>query len=150
MMRAGLVSLLLATIACGSAQTGPPEVVLDRSVCAHCTMLISEARYVAAYRVAPGREAKLFDDLGCFAQALRKEVDPSRLQAWLHDYLGERWLAPEEAWIVRSASIATPMGGAMAAVDGPEAAARLASRLGDAEVMRFHELAPNGSRATGR
>ena len=136
----GTGALLIAAVACGAAPNGPPEIVLDRSVCEHCQMLVSELRFAAAYRPAGGGDMKVFDDLSCFAESLNNEADAEAADVWIRDYMAERWLEPSEVFVVRSAAIPTPMGGGMVAVRGAGAAERLAVRTDDARIMTFREL----------
>ena len=72
-MRIGALALAaaLATAACGVRAEGPPPIVVDRTPCSHCGMLISEPLYAAAYQ-APGTDARVFDDIGCLRDAARE------------------------------------------------------------------------------
>jgi copper chaperone NosL len=110
-----LITLLLAA-ACGSTPGGPPDIVVDRSACSHCTMLISEPRYAAAYE-APGADAKVFDDIGCLLQAAQKE-SATGLRYWFHDGNDGTWIDGDPVFVV-SPEFRTPMaGGIIAYRDG--------------------------------
>jgi copper chaperone NosL len=119
-----LAAALLST-ACGLRAEGPPEIVVDRTPCSRCGMLISEPLYAAAYQ-APGADAQVFDDIGCLRDAARGE--PGELRIWVHDASDGRWMNGFEAILVASPSIRTPMGGGMIAYRDPSAADRAASR----------------------
>ena len=99
---------------------GPPEIVVDRTPCSHCGMLISEPLYAAAYQ-APGADARVFDDIGCLRDAARRE-GRGALRIWFHDAADGRWIDGVEAVFVASPSIRTPMGGGMLAYRDPAAA----------------------------
>ena len=120
-----LLTILLVSAACGSHSEAPPEIVVDRTACSHCTMLISEPRYAAAYR-APGGEAKVFDDIACLLEAARAEAI-SELRFWFRDGNDGEWIDGETAVFVASPEFRTPMGGGIIAYRdraGAETAAR--------------------------
>ena len=122
----GLVlAAALLSAACGERAQGPPEIVVDRTPCSRCGMLISEPLYAAAYQ-APGADARVFDDIGCLRDAARREHDALRI--WLHDAADGRWMNGFEAILVSSPSIRTPMGGGMLAYRNPSAADRAAGQ----------------------
>jgi copper chaperone NosL len=132
-MRIGLVmAAALLAVACGVRAEGPPEIVVDRTPCSRCGMLISETLYAAAYQ-APGAAARVFDDIGCLRDAARGEQ--GALTLWVHDAVDGRWINGFEAILVASPSIRTPMGGGMLAYRDPAAADR-AARQHDGRVIR--------------
>ena len=115
---------------CGVAAEGPPEIVIDRTACSHCRMLISEPVYAAAYQ-APGAAARVFDDIGCLRTALRAE-SAAGLRFWFHDASHGGWITGTEATFVVSPDIRTPMGGGIIAFrDGAAAATAAASHHGE-------------------
>ena len=122
-----VLSIALLVSACsGASLDGPPDIVVDRTACAHCTMLISEPRYAAAYE-APGAEAKVFDDIACLLQAAGAET-ATGLRFWFHDGNDGQWIEGEAATFVASPEFRTPMGGGMMAYRDPAAAAQAAGR----------------------
>ena len=124
--------------ACAANAGGPPEIQVDRSSCSHCTMLISEARYAAAYHLE-GKETRIFDDIGCLLDALKKEGNtPSRF--WFMDANAARWIDGERAVFVRSEEIRTPMSGGITAYADQGAAERAASKYHGAIVKSLAEL----------
>ena len=132
-MRLGLVSAAaLLAAACGVRAEGPPEIVVDRTPCSRCGMLISETLYAAAYQV-PGADARVFDDIGCLRDAARGES--AALRIWVHDAADGRWINGFEAVLVAAPSIRTPMGGGMLAYRDP-AAADGAARHHDGRIIR--------------
>ena len=118
-----LGAALLVTAACGVKAGGTPEIVVDRTACSHCGMLISEPLYAAAYQ-APGAAARVFDDIGCLRDAARGEAPGLRF--WFHDADDRAWIEGAEAVFVASSEIRTPMGGGLIAYRDPAAAQRSA------------------------
>jgi nitrous oxide reductase accessory protein NosL len=129
-----LTIALLASVSCrSSAAGGPPEILIDRTACSHCGMLISELAYAAAYQVR-GSEARVFDDIGCLVKAAPKEPRTD-VRFWFHDVSSLEWIAGERtAAFVASADIRTPMGGGILAYRDL-AAARQAAGARRGEIM---------------
>ena len=109
----GLLLVLLAGTAqaCGSAEaaSGPPEINYGRDICIHCNMIISEARFAAAYRLPDGTEKK-FDDLGGLLIHGHETGDLETAAVWVHDYETEEWLQAPAGFYVPTHSAHTPMG----------------------------------------
>ena len=123
-MKMGLVAAAaLLAAACGVRAEGPPEIVLDRTPCSRCGMLISETLHAAASQ-APGEATEVFDDLGCLRDAARSAAGDLRI--WVHDAESGEWMNADEAVYVASPAIRTPMGGGMLAFRHPAAADRAA------------------------
>ena len=108
-----LLTILLVSAACASRPSGPPEIVVDRTSCSHCTMLISEPRYAAAYQ-APGADARVFDDIACLLEAARADATSER-RFWFHDGNDGEWIDGDTAVFVSSPQFRTPMGGSIIA-----------------------------------
>lgn len=135
-----LLTVVLALLAasCTARAAGYPEIVVDQTACSHCGMLVSEPAYAAAYH-APGKQPRVFDDIGCMLEAIRHET-ASPITVWLQDADGGGWLDADDAIFVSSPRIQTPMhGGVLAYADGAAAEKAAASHRG--EVIRsFEEL----------
>ena len=137
-MRMGLVlAAALLAAGCGVSAEGPPEIVVDRTPCSRCGMLISETLYAAAYQ-APGADARVFDDIGCLRDAARGES--GALRVWVHDAADGRWINGFEAVLVASPSIRTPMGGGMLAYRDPAAADRAARQHAGRVIRSIDEI----------
>ena len=134
-MIAGYALLLLG---CSAAPSGPPEIVVDRTACSHCSMLISEPVYAAAYR-APGGNHRVFDDIGCLLEAARAESG-SGLQFWFHDASDGRWIDGTEAVFVGAGSIPSPMGGGLIAYRDRAAAEAAAGKHRGEMIRSLTEL----------
>lgn len=131
--------------ACGVAADGPPEIVVDRTACSHCGMLVSDPGYAAAYR-APGGEARVFDDIGCLLEAVRVDrgsrlqADGPQLRFWLHDFAGGDWIDGRSAVFVGSPALHTPMGGGLIALRDRVAALDYAARHQGRVIESIDEL----------
>lgn len=123
-MRHTLIALALLTLSCSAAPPGPPDIVVDRTACSHCGMLISETIYAAASQ-APGSDGRVFDDIGCLIQASRKDTSTG-LRFWFHDASDGGWIEGDAASFVVSPDIRTPMGGGILAYRDMAAAAQAA------------------------
>ena len=145
----GFVMTLAASVACGVREDGPPVIEVDRSACAHCGMLISEPRFAAAYRTAPGtrheapgttRDTQLFDDIGCLLNALPREADRSNIRFWFHDMTTAEWIDGSRAVFVQSARLRTPMAGGVVAYSDRAAAERGAAEHEGRVIGALDEL----------
>jgi copper chaperone NosL len=124
------IVLALLVTACGAKAWGPPDIALDKTACSHCGMLVSERVYAAAFQ-APGTEPRVFDDIACMLDALRRETT-SPLHVWLQDANGGGWLDAGAAIVVASHNVSTPMhGGFLAYADAATAATAAAAHRGE-------------------
>ena len=127
--------LLLAGLAgCAVRTEGPPRIDLDRTSCGHCGMLISDARFAAAYQ-AHGSEPRVFDDIGCLLDALAHEPVTDGPRFWFHDYETSQWIEGAGATLLTSSQIRTPMDGGIVAFRDPAAAQRTAAAV-DGRIVR--------------
>jgi copper chaperone NosL len=133
-----LCAALITAAACGPKADGPPEIVVDRTACAYCTMLISEPRYAAAYQV-PGADAKVFDDIVCLLQAAEAET-ATGLRFWFHDGNDGEWIDGEAATFVSSPEFRTPMGGGLMAYRDAGAAKQAADKYRGEVIGRLPQL----------
>ena len=131
-------ALALLVTACSTRAMGPPEIVVDRTACSHCGMFVSEPAYAAAYRVGSG-EPRVFDDIGCMLDAVRRET-ASPLVVWVQDAAGGGWVNAEAAVFVSSAHIPTPMHGGVLAYADPAAATTAAAQHRGDVVPSFQAL----------
>ena len=128
----------LLPIGCSAQADGPPQIVVDRTACSHCSMFVSEPIYAAGYR-AGGNEPRVFDDIGCMLDALRRE-SASPLSIWLQDAGGRGWIAAADATVVASPQLRTPMGGGLLAYADAEAAEQAAAANGGRLLRSLPEL----------
>lgn len=123
---ASAIAIWLA--ACAVRTQEPPAIVIDRSACSYCGMLISEPAYAAAYRTADGDD-RVFDDIGCLAAAVARDGHQDA-RFWFHDANTGQWIDGAVARFVTAPSLRTPMGGRVLAYATPAAAAQAAERHG--------------------
>ena len=133
-----LCATLLISQACGSSPDGPPQIVVDRTACSYCTMLVSERRYAAAYQ-APGADARVFDDIACLLESAGAET-VTGLRFWFHDANDGTWIDGETAVFVASPEFRTPMGGGLLAYRDAAAAHQAASKYGGEVVRSLPDL----------
>ena len=138
-----LSAFALFAAACSAKAEGPPEIVVDRTACSHCTMLISEVAYAAAYQ-APGADARVFDDIACMLEGLQRDgvgrESGTDLRVWFHDAGDGRWIDGETAVFVVSPEIKTPMGGGIIAYRDLAGAEQAAARHHGKVVRSLSEL----------
>ena len=137
--RSPIIGILLALVvlvgACSTAEAaGPPEIKYGRDICIQCGMIVSEARFAAAYTTPDGTKLS-FDDLGDLLLHQRSTGDPIDVnEAWVHDFETEAWLTVGEAFYVPTLSVATPMGHSILAFADEARATAFASDV-DGEVI---------------
>jgi copper chaperone NosL len=145
------VGLVVAGGGCsGGGGDGPPEIVLGRTECEQCHMIVTELRFAGAYRTSDGDEHR-FDDIGDMVEHAQQNgaVDGSEL--WVWDYESEEPLQAPDATFVRSPELSTPMDWALAAFESPSAAEDYAEST-DGEVLTWdevQELVSSGRRRDG-
>jgi copper chaperone NosL len=133
-----LLTTALWVAACGARVDGPPEIVVDRSACSHCGMLISERIYAAALRTPHGG-ARVFDDIGCLLAAVPAPL-AAGTRVWFHDAADASWIEAKDAVFVVSRELRTPMSGGVIAYRDRATARREASRLGGTVALSIDEL----------
>jgi copper chaperone NosL len=130
---------LAAGTACSARPDGPPHLEEDRTVCAHCGMLVSERTFAAGYRTAAG-EAKVFDDIGCLLAAARGEAGADAPQYWFHDAPTREWIDGRRAVFVHAPDLKTPMAGGMLAYADGAAAREAAAAHGGRVIGTLEQL----------
>lgn len=100
---------LLALLACSRGPPGPAPLDPRNEACAQCRMAVSSQRF-AGQIVAPGEEARFFDDLSCLAAYLRAHPgQPPGARAFVADHRTGEWVLADRA-VYSLAPIDTPMG----------------------------------------
>jgi copper chaperone NosL len=102
----------LAALALASCQRGAPApAALDtrNDACAHCRMMVSDARF-AAQLVAPREEPRFFDDVGCLRDFLAASPAlPGGAVAYVADHRTRAWVRAAAAAYARVPGLSTPM-----------------------------------------
>lgn len=136
--RAAIIALALIVSGCATKASGPPDIAVDRTVCSHCGMLVSEPAYAAAFQPHDS-EPRVFDDIGCLLDAMRREpVAP--VHVWFQDADGGGWLTAGNAVFVASSRIRTPMSGGLLAYSSVAAAEKAAALHEGTVVLSFEAL----------
>ncbi len=133
--------VMLPLSGCGEQPAdAPPEVLLGESVCDHCNMIISDARWATATIVEGprGAEPRLFDDFNCQANYEAGHPDIVILGRWSHDYITHEWLKTEGAFFLIGPGVRSPMGSNAAAFTS-EAEAEAAREKVHGEVFSFEQ-----------
>ena len=139
-----VIVLTVWMAACAGRAAGPPDIVVDRTACSYCRMLISELVHAAAYRTPDGGE-RVFDDVGCLLSNIRTRP-PGGAQFWFYNAAGRDWIDGASAVFVTSRSLRTPMGGGTLAFGDRRAADAAAVRHGGTVVTTLADLlATDGS-----
>ena len=125
------VFVAMLAVACGARSATPPEIVVDRTACHHCGMLISDRRYAAAVRTA--ESDRVFDDIGCLINALKGRA-PDDATFWFNDATSADWITGTPVFVA-SAAFRTPMSGGVLAY-GDRAAAERAAATHQGTIVR--------------
>ncbi|MCI0393758.1 MAG: nitrous oxide reductase accessory protein NosL [Chloroflexi bacterium] len=132
-----LVLLLAAGCQSSSSLEEPPEIAYGETECDNCRMIISEARYAAAYMTADG-QARRFDDIGDML-AYHAGHGEAVYLFWVHDFASEVWVKADEAFFVSTDSLTTPMAHGIVAHNSRAVAETMAADRGGV-VLTFDEL----------
>ncbi len=125
---------------CSSREVRPVDI-FPEDMCAHCRMAISEKRCAAELVEKDGTVFK-FDDFGCMRAYIKeKQKRGDAVAFFVADYRGFGWINAADAHFVRSARIATPMGGGTVAYRDASMAEAAAARY-QGEVKSFAEVMP--------
>ena len=135
---AALFITMAWAVACTARAVTPPAIVMDRSACSKCGMLISERAYAAAVRSTDGHD-QVFDDIGCLVAALR-QAPAEGAHYWFHDAATSEWITGADPIFVVSPELRTPMGGGIVAYRDAAAAEREAARVRGRVVRTVSDL----------
>lgn len=133
-----LLGFIFLLAACGQAEIAP-VAIHPEDMCSMCRMAISEKQFAAELITKDG-EALKFDDIGCLRDYLKSKADRNQIAAYfVADYESKKWLKAESASFVKSAELATPMGGNLAAFESQDKAKEAAAKF-KGERVSFTEL----------
>ncbi len=107
--------------------SGLPKIKYGKESCVHCTMIISDSRFTAAWREQGGVE-RHFDDIGCMVASSRKHTPGSEALYWVRDFDHDGWLDAMTATYAVAEGIKSPMGYGVAAFASTDAAAGAVQR----------------------
>ncbi len=101
--------------------TGDPKVKYGEDSCVHCTMVISDDRFAAAWREGTKRE-RYFDDVGCMVAYTKSRRPPEGTVFFVRDFAADLWIDAESAFYMVAPGIKSPMSYDIAAFASQEAA----------------------------
>ncbi len=143
-MRTSAALLGLALAACSRGPASPAPLDTRTEACAHCRMMVSDARF-AAQLVAPREEPRFFDDLGCLRDGLR--ADPGRARgavAFVADHRTKEWVRAAAATYTRVPGLETPMASHLVAHRDPASRDADPAATGGAPVAAAELFGPAG------
>jgi len=110
------MGVLLLTTAC--AREKPKPVDIDPGdMCQSCKMAISQKKYAAELVDKDGAVFK-FDDIGGMLRFVRQHSLNDKVVArFVVDYRTQHWLQAENATYIKSASLPSPMGSGLIALE---------------------------------
>ncbi len=134
---------LVALTGCGrSERDGPPTIRYGIDACAHCGMIISDARYAAAtIALVDGEQrALLFDDIGDQLDYAADHAEIKPIRRYVHDHQTRDWVSADAAQYVHAPSLHTPMGSGIAAFASAASAHTFAdAHTGDGATLASFE-----------
>ncbi len=147
-MKNATAAMLLCALLAGC---GGGPVPIDRgATCASCRMTISNQR-LAAEIVAPGEEPRLYDDIGCLVDGIRRGDLRSMGQEatiYVADHRTGAWIKAPDAVYTRVASLDTPMGSHLIA--HADASSRAADRDSEGGIaLTIGEVLPAATEGGG-
>lgn len=137
------ISTLILTLIAGAAgcqkSAVEPVAIAAEDICGYCRMAISEKQYAAEFVDRDGQAFK-FDDIGCMIAHLKTRKDRADIAAYfVADVESRSWLKAEDAALVRSKELKTPMGFGIVAFKDRERADHAAGAY-HGTVATFAEL----------
>lgn len=140
-LRVALLAILLtAGVGVGGCDKepgdGPPVVRFGQDVCAHCNMIVTDPRSVAASVVLRDgrRQVLVFDDL--LDQVKHHATNPGEpvVKRYVSDYATKAWVDAAAAKYVRAEGVHTPMGSGLLAFATDAAADAAAEQHGGRRI----------------
>jgi copper chaperone NosL len=115
----GRFGVLALVAGCAAGVPAPADLDTRNTPCEHCSMIVSDRR-TAAQVVAPGEEARFFDDIGCLASWLKEHGGrlAPRSAVYVADHRTKEWVRAEGAVFTRVPGLETPMGSGLVAHSG--------------------------------
>lgn len=130
---------VLVLASCAPSYDQPLDPVWGKQPCAHCAMLVTEARFAAQLTTA-APERIWFDDIGCLV-AYISENKPKVQGIWVRDADAPRWLAAKDAHYQDGAKTPMDFGFVAHALQGVDFATMqqlVLARIAEKEQARDH------------
>ena len=104
-----ILTLIAGAVGCQKSAVEPVAIAAE-DICGYCRMAISEKQYAAEFVDRDGQAFK-FDDIGCMIEHLKTRKNRADIAAYfVADFESRSWLKAEDAALVRSKELKTPMG----------------------------------------
>ncbi len=129
---------LLFLIANCQKQSIAPVAIAPEDMCSYCKMAISEKQYAAELIDSEGQAFK-FDDIGCMANFVKNKKDTKVVAYFVMDFNERQWIKAEDAFLVRSSELHTPMNGGIIAFKDQSKAKEAADRH-HGKLTRFDDV----------
>lgn len=124
---------LISFSACGNP--GPRAVKLNEDVCAYCKMTVTDPLFASQLTTLKGRQY-VFDDLSCMSAYKKENTDVEYDRFYVADFCSPpAFIDLEQAILLRSDSLRSPMGGNIAAFALQDSALNYKARYGASEVL---------------
>lgn len=118
--KTSLIIILAILTACSQK---PVEIHYGSDECAYCKMMITEERFASQVITETGKSIT-FDSIECMARYSgehKKELESAK--RWVNDFSNPgNWLNVENATLIKSEVINSPMGSSLLAVENEESA----------------------------
>lgn len=123
--------------ACTSSE--PEAIRLNKDNCDYCKMTIADLHFASELITDKGKTYK-FDDVSCMINYC-KEFNPSKdARLYVSDYMAPtQFLEVKKAVLAKGESVASPMGGNVAAFSNQQAAQTFAQEK-NASIVQWSEL----------
>lgn len=145
-----VVAGLGLSFGCSGAPPAPAELDTRNEACQNCRMSVSDRRF-ASQVVAPGEEARFFDDLACLTGWVSSQpVLPAGAVAYVTDHRTVVWVPASEAVFTRVDTLETPMGSRLVAHASAESRDQDPAARGGVEVASADVLGAMAERGGKR
>lgn len=135
---AGAALMLMIFLA--GCSSGPKPIRLGQDSCDYCKMSIADKNFGAEIITKKGKVFK-FDDTHCLAAFRKEKMDSNDIRdAYLVNYVEpHNFIKAENAILIRSEEIHSPMGGNIASFDSEDEAAKTKTEV-HGERITLHDL----------
>lgn len=118
----------------------PAEIHYQSDECAHCKMMIMDARFATQIVTSKGKVVK-FDAIECMVAYMQQEgINDETAKFWVNDFRNPGdWIQAEHATFIKSEEIKSPMSGSLLALKSQK---EVDSHLEDypGEIIAWKEL----------
>jgi copper chaperone NosL len=134
------VASILLLISFSSCSQQPQPVNYGKEACSFCKMTIMDEKFACAYVTKKGKDFH-FDDMYCLISFLHEnKVSAKDVTVYVNDFLNEHhFLKANESFLVKDASLKTPMGGHVAAFSSQTQAQQYIQQHGGS-LINFSQL----------